>query len=92
MFVAGGAAPVDPARGLAREETAILPEILSRPGPLAPMQPVDDGGSDAAGFEDQTRQGLGKRARLAARVLRRLDLELVRPSLYRCHRTIRGAS
>ena len=81
MFVAGGAAPVDPARGLARQEAAVLPEILARPGPLAAVQPVDDGGGDAARLEDEARQRVRERAGLAARVLRRLDLVLVRAAL-----------
>src|SRR5262249_45568495 len=92
MVVAGGAPPVDAARRLARQEAAVLPEILSRPGALAAVQPVDDGGGDAARLEDQARHGLRERAGLAARALRRLDLVLVRALLDRRHATIRCAS
>src|SRR5262245_64997196 len=87
MFVAGGAPPVDAARRLARQEAAILPEILARPGPLAAVQSVDDGGGDAARLEDQARHGLRERAGFAARALRRLDLVLIRALLCRCHPT-----
>jgi hypothetical protein len=92
MLVAGGAPPVDAARRLARQEAAVLPEIFARPGPLAAVQAVDDGGGDAARLEDQTRHGFRERAGLAARALRRLDLVLVRALLCRCHPTIRCAS
>ena len=90
MLVARGAAPVDAARGLARQEAAVLPEILPRAGALAAVQPVDDGGGDAAGLEDETRQAFRERAGLAAGVLRGLDLVLVRAPL--CHPVIRCAS
>ena len=80
MIVARGAAPVDAARRLARNEAAVLPEILARSGAAAAMQPVDDGRGDAARFEDQARHGFGERAGLAARALGRLDLVPVRAS------------
>ena len=46
MVVAGGAAPVDAARRLARDEAAELPEVLARAGAAAAVQAVDDGGGD----------------------------------------------
>src|SRR6266498_4325483 len=88
LFIASGASPVDAARGLSREEAPVLPEIFPRAGALSAVQPVDDGGGDAARLEDQARHGLRERAALAARALRRLDLVLVRALLYRRHSTI----
>src|SRR5690606_14133369 len=52
-IVAGGAAPVDAARGLAVEEAAVLPEILAGPGAAAAMHAVIDGGRDAARLEHE---------------------------------------
>src|SRR5262249_8200717 len=78
VFVTGGAAPIDPARGLARQEAAVLPEVFPRSGPSSAVQPVNDGGGDTPGLENEARPGLGKRARLAARALRGPDLVLVR--------------
>src|SRR5262245_62438881 len=91
MLVARGAAPVDAARRLPRQEAAILPEILARTCPLAAVQPVDDSGRDAACLEDEARQGLCQRARFAARVQRRRALVPVLAPPHRCHSTIRCA-
>src|SRR5436190_21065662 len=74
MLVARGAAPVDAARGLAREKAPVLPEILAGAGALAAVQPVNDGRGDAARLEDEARHGFSERAGDAARVLRGLDL------------------
>src|SRR5687767_9276731 len=91
MLVAGGATPVDAARRLARQETAVLPEVLSRTGPPPAVQPVDDGGGDPARLQDQARHGFRKRAGFSARVLGCLDLVLVGAPLCR-HPTIRCRS
>src|SRR6266511_2248279 len=71
MFIASGASPVDAARGLSREEAPVLPEIFPRAGALSAVQPMDDGGGDAAS--------------LAARALRCPDLVLIRALPGRCH-------
>ena len=92
MLVARRAPPVDAARGFARQEAAVLPEILPRPGSLAAVQPVDDGGGNAARLEDETRQGFGQCARLRIRALRSRDFALVRPWLCRRHPIIRCGS
>src|SRR5215470_2234301 len=91
VLVASGAPPIDPARRLTPQEAAVLPEVLARAGTLAAVQSVDDGGGDAARLKDQARHALRERARLGARVQRRLDLLLVRSSLGR-HPIIRCAS
>jgi hypothetical protein len=41
-FVLGGAAPIDPARGLARDERAKLPKILTLAGPPSTMDTMQD--------------------------------------------------
>src|SRR5262249_18516265 len=91
VLVARGAAPVDAARRLPRQEAAVLPEIFARTRSFAAVQSMDEGGRDAACLEDEARQGPRKRARLTARVQRSLDLVLVRAPLCRCHSTIRCA-
>src|SRR6266511_2321669 len=85
MFIASGASPVDAARGLSREEAPVLPEIFPRAGALSAVQPMDDGGGDAARLEDQARHALRERASLAARALRCPDLVLIRALPGRCH-------
>jgi hypothetical protein len=92
MLVACRASPVHAARGLARQEAAVLPEVFSRPGSLTAVQPVDNGGGYAARLEDETRQGFRQRARLRIRVLRSPDFVLVGSSLCRCHPIIRCGS
>ena len=41
-FVLGRAAPIDPARGLARDEGAKLPKILALPGAPSSMHTMQD--------------------------------------------------
>ncbi len=57
MIVAGGTAPVHAGGGLAIHEAAILPEILPRAGPAAPVQTVLHVGRDAARLQHQPRHG-----------------------------------
>jgi hypothetical protein len=90
MLVTRRAAPVDAAGRLAREKAPVLPEILARAGALATVQAVDHGRGDAAGLEDEARHGFRERARLPARMLRGLDLVLVRLARRR-HALIRCA-
>src|SRR5439155_7796527 len=64
-------------RGLARQKTPVLPELLARPGGLATVQPVDHGRGNPARFQNEARHGFRKGARHAGRVQGRLDLVFV---------------
>src|SRR5690349_6150019 len=81
--VPGRTAPVNAARRLPGKEAAVLPEILARTCPPAPMQAVNHRCSNAASLENQTRKRLRKGGRRAARATRRLDLLFVDAQL--CH-------
>src|SRR5262249_62224863 len=65
VLVARGAAPVDAVRRLARDEAAILPEILARTRTPAPVQSMDDGRRHPARLEDEARDAGRQRVRLA---------------------------
>src|SRR5262249_54375512 len=87
MFVAGGAPPIDAAGRLAGKEAAILPEIFSRTGAPAALQPLGEGGRRGARLADQGRHGLRERASVAARALRCPGLVFVRALPCRRHAT-----
>ena len=64
MIVARRAPPIDVVGRLARHEAAVLPEILAGAGAAAAVQAVDDGGGDAARFQNEPRHGVGELAAL----------------------------
>ena len=61
-FVLGGAAPIDPARGLARDEGAKLPKSLARAGAPSSMDTMQD-----------ARRNLSRRGNEAGESLRHLE-------------------
>src|SRR5262249_19556397 len=71
MVVTRRAPPVDAGGRLAGDETAILPEILSRSGAAAAMQAMNDGCGDAPRLENQARRHSSERAALAGCTLNR---------------------
>src|SRR5438270_6341916 len=87
---ARGAPPVDAAGRFAGHEAAVLPELLAGAGPPAAVQPVNDRRGNAARLENEARHAFRQRARLAAGVLSRPDLALVRSP--RRHTIIQGVS
>src|SRR5262245_9985416 len=78
MIVPRGAPPVDVLRGLARYETAILPEVFTGAGAPPPVQPVNDRGSNATCLEDESRHCVGQLAGADRRLLYRSGLDVVR--------------
>src|SRR6516164_4921748 len=78
MIVAGGPAPVDVLRRLARDEAAVLPEALARAGAPPSVQAVNDVGRDTASFQHKARQRRGECPAFAIGTSDRYDLASAR--------------
>ena len=88
MVVARRSAPIDILRRLARDEAAVLPEILAGAGAPPSVQTVNHVGRDAASLEHQARQRSGERAAFAIGTSDRQCL-LRRVPVLCCHQPIR---
>ena len=78
MIVARGAPPIDVLRGLARYETAILPEVFARSGAAAAVQTVNDSRCDTARLKNEPRHGVGELAGADGRLSYRAGLDVLR--------------